>query len=102
MVGKTSSEIPHGGASWLDNDYFRMALLLRLGEISIPDGAVCQITAASGEQCLKAMRNPCVHPHLCKKDPARLRPHRAIMMAIKNMCEKAHAFVDLERAIPAL
>eukprot|EP00973_Karenia_brevis_P031292 4319178-Karenia_brevis.AAC.1 len=39
MVGKTWTEIPRGGTSWFDNDHFRMALLLRLGEVSIPQGA---------------------------------------------------------------
>eukprot|EP00973_Karenia_brevis_P040624 5618793-Karenia_brevis.AAC.1 len=83
MVGKVWSKIPRSSSNWIDNDHFRMGLLLRLGEVRPPQGAMCQITAANGEQCLRQMDSTCVHPLLCKKGPARLRPHRAIMLAVK-------------------
>eukprot|EP00973_Karenia_brevis_P054962 7642223-Karenia_brevis.AAC.1 len=79
-----------------------MGLQMRLGIVSVPPGAVCQITKQSGEQCLHTVTSPCEHPHLCKAGSARLRPHKAVMVAVKSICEKQGAFVDLERAIPQL
>eukprot|EP00973_Karenia_brevis_P042716 5911891-Karenia_brevis.AAC.1 len=34
--------------------------------------------------------------------PARLRPHRGVMVALQHVCERGGAAVDLERALPAL
>ena len=48
------------------------------------------------------MPDACIHPHLCKRDPARQRPHRALMVSLKRVPEFAGAEVDLERSIPAL
>ena len=54
------------------------------------------------EKCLTSITAPCVHPHVCKAGPARLRPHRAVMTTCKHALRKAGAEVDLERALPYL
>eukprot|EP00973_Karenia_brevis_P032506 4483446-Karenia_brevis.AAC.1 len=76
MVGKLWTEMPSYSGHWFDNDHFRMSLQLRLGMVTVPDGAVCQITKNSGDKCLHTLTEPLVHPHVCKMGPARLRPHR--------------------------
>eukprot|EP00973_Karenia_brevis_P086864 12047634-Karenia_brevis.AAC.1 len=72
--------------------------------VSPPAGATCQISKAgtTEEKCLQTIMAPCIHPHVCKAGPARLRPHRAVMVALKNVFTKAGAEVDLERAMPCL
>eukprot|EP00973_Karenia_brevis_P087450 12125089-Karenia_brevis.AAC.1 len=102
MVGKPWSELPCH-AQFIDNDHFRMCLQIRLGIVEVPAGTTCQLTKAGGEErCLHAIAAPCEHPHLCKIGPARLRPHRAVMVAAKRTLERAGGEVDLERAVPSL
>ena len=81
-----------------------MSMQLRLGLVQMPRGALCQISKSSDvdDKCQAEMTDPCVHPHLCKRGPARQRPHRALMVSLKQVLERAGAEVDLERAIPAL
>ena len=104
MVGKFWSELPRLVSHFMDNDHFRMSLQIRLALVVMPQGAVCQISKASDvdDKCLTAMTDQCIHPHLCKRGPARLRPHRAVMVGLKNILVRAGAEVDLERAIPSL
>ena len=102
MAGRMWSSAPLRHSEWFDNDHFRMWLQLRLGVVSAPSGAVCQIKRNDGDPCLHAITNPCVHPHICSKGPARLRPHKAVMVAMEQVCKRGGAGVDLERAIPAL
>ena len=75
---------------------------LRLAIVQPPAGATCQIAKRGDDEdrCLRTITSPCVHPHKCKAGPARLRPHRAVMMSIKKILVKSGAGVDTERAIP--
>jgi len=104
MVGKVWSEVPRILANFMDNDHFRTALQLRLAILEAPPGSMCQTAKINDtdDKCLKDLSNPCTRPHLCKLGPARQRPHRALMMSMKRVLERAGASVDLERAIPAL
>ena len=104
MVGKFWSEVPRFVSNFMDNDHFRMAAQLRLALVVIPQGSLCQIAKKSDadDKCLAEMSDPCIHPHLCKRGPARQRPHRALMVSLKRVLERAGAEVDLERSIPAL
>eukprot|EP00973_Karenia_brevis_P094153 12421048-Karenia_brevis.AAC.1 len=96
------SEIPKYSSDWFDNDHFKTSLQLRLGMVKVPAGTLCQVTKNNGDKCLHSVQDPLVHPHVCKMGPARLRPHRAVMVALQKVCERGGAQVDLERAIPAL
>ena len=105
MVGKTWSDIPNNNTQHMDNDHLRMALQLRLGLVAVPAGTTCQITKRGTDdedKCLHAITMPCVHPHVCKAGLARLRPHRAVMLTLKQALRRAGAEVDLERALPYL
>ena len=104
MVGKVWSEVPRILVSFMDNDHFHTALQLRLALLEAPPGSMCQIAKINDtdDKCLKDISNPCSHPHLCKLGPARQRPHRALMMSMKRVLERAGASVDLEQAISAL
>jgi len=88
----------------MDNDHFRMSMQLRLALVQLPRGALCQLSRATDidDKCLVEMTDPCIHPHLCTRGPARQRPHRALMVSMKKVLERAGAEVDLERAMPAL
>ena len=102
--GKLWSQPPRFAAECLDNDHFRMAMQLRLGMVRAPEGAVCQIPRAKGdgEQCLTKLTNPLEHPHLCKCGPARLRPHRSLLVTLLRLLRKEGCFADEERAVPCL
>ena len=102
MVGKMWTTMPRSGRQWFDNDHFRTWLCLRLGLVRAPSGSTCQIVKKDGDKCLHTITNPCVHPHLCGKGPARLRPHRGVMEAAEKIFRRSGAATDLERAIPAL
>ena len=103
-AGKSWSHPPRFAAQCLDNDHMRMAFLLRLGMVQVPEGSVCHVPRAgsSGELCLTQLSSPLEHPHLCKCGPARLRPHRSLQVRYRELLAKAGCFADLERAVPCL
>ena len=102
MVGKIWTECPRGRANFIDNDHLRKMIQLRLALVSVPAGSVCHIMKVGDEEkCLTSITAPCVHPHVCKAGPARLR-HRAVMTTCKHALRKAGAEIDLERALPYL
>ena len=87
----------------MDNDHFKIAALLRIGAIDVPEGAVCQIKKKNEqEECLHELTSPLVHPLLCKYGPARLRPHRSLCHALARLLRRAGGHVDIERAVPQL
>eukprot|EP00973_Karenia_brevis_P035054 4834327-Karenia_brevis.AAC.1 len=59
--------------------------------VKAPVGTTCQMSkkADAEDKCLHAVANPVVHPHTCKVGPARLRPHRAVMVSVKKTLERA-------------
>ena len=103
-AGKFWSTMPGRADHFMDNMHFRMAMCMRLGMVSVPAGAVCQIPKASegGEHCLCSLETEIVHPYLCKAGPARLRPHRSLAETLAREAKKLGAHVDLERACPDL
>jgi len=101
MTGKLWTDMPRNSSEMLENDHLRMSLQLRLGIVEVPAGTLCQMPKAnSDEGCLHDVATPWVHPHVCKCGPARLRPHRAVMVALKRTLEKAGVEADLERSGP--
>eukprot|EP00973_Karenia_brevis_P019238 2636875-Karenia_brevis.AAC.1 len=103
QCGKVWSDIPHNYNDFFDNDHFRMGVDIRLGSVKVPDGAVCMMPkTGDNERCLTAMCNPVTHPLLCKKGPARQRPHRSVCHTLTRILRKNGAHVDMERAVPQL
>eukprot|EP00973_Karenia_brevis_P065195 9052578-Karenia_brevis.AAC.1 len=103
QTGKTWSELPPSFNKFMDNDHFKMAMNLRLGAVTVPDGATCMIPKSRDQDCcLAAIGNPVVHPFLCKQGPARLRPHRSLCNALTKLQRRSGAHVDMERAVPQL
>ncbi len=104
MVGKMWSEIPRIQSQFMDNDHFRTCLQVRLGQVQVPPGVTCQISrkADGDERCMHELAEPCMHPHLCKMGPARMRPHMAVAAVVKKTLCRAGAEADLERAVSSL
>ena len=75
---------------------------MRMGALEAPDGTACQISKANGDTCLHAISQPVVHPQLCKHGPARLRPHRSLVVKLTKLVQRTGLFADMERAVPSL
>ena len=89
----------------MPNAHFRTVMLLRLGAVEVPDGAVCSVPksdTSSGDFCLHPLTSPLIHPHLCRCGPARLRAHTALNTVLAKESKRAGAHVNVEKACPQL
>eukprot|EP00973_Karenia_brevis_P071865 9986860-Karenia_brevis.AAC.1 len=104
MVGKVWAEILRFIHQRMDDDHFRMCLHMRLAMVSVPQGTTCQMERRGNpdDKCLHAISMPCKHLHKSKVGPARLRPHRAVMVSLMKLLRRVGLEVDLERALPYL
>ena len=102
MTGKSWTAAPQSKARFWDDDHFLCAAAMRMGALEAPAGTVCQIPKANGDTCLREMSHPVVHPQLCKHGPARLRPHRSLVVKLTKLVQRSGMFADMERAVPSL
>ena len=94
----------------LQNAHSREALRVRLGRLTADSEACCHLlpksqTEIGGLPCgakLLDRDNMCVHPLICQRGAARLRPHRAVTTALGRGIKSTGAEIDYERWIPHL
>ena len=81
-TGKFWTTIPQGRTEFYGVDHFITALRLRMADINIPIGAVCQMGTNKGEakedRCSELLDPKGEHLLKCKKGRGRYGPHRAM------------------------
>ena len=101
MVGINETRMLH-------NAHYREAQRHRLGILTAPQGAMCQLpmdstadvdVAVGGEQFEHGML---MHPLVCGHAASRHRPHITLCRAMGRLARAAGATADYERALPEL
>ena len=107
-AGAVWLQMPARSADFFPNGCFRATSLRRLGSLSAPRGATCHIPVAGTsstsqpEVCGHQLDAKLMHPQLCKRGPARMRPHRALAPALAKELRKCGTEIDKERAVAEL
>ena len=75
-----------------------------MGAIQAPPRATCAIPARASagqvpELCGELLDAHLAHGAVCKKGPARMRPHRHMAAALAECLRQAGAEIDLERTV---
>ena len=93
----------------LQNGHMREAIRMRMGCSAAPEDATCQLQHQQheggepkpcGQQLMRG--GVCAHPLECDAAAARLRPHRAVTVAVGRGLRGCGAEVDYERHVPHL
>jgi len=74
-----------------------MTISALLDLVRVAPGTTCQLSKNGNgdEKCLEDVSEACVHRHICKLVPARLRPHRAVMVGLERVLVRTGVEVDL-------
>ena len=96
--------MPRTPDKYFPSGHFRTASLRGLGAISAPRGSTCAIpsrgqTGQQEELCGQLLDPQLAHAAVCKKGPARMRPHRHLAAAMADCLKLAGADIDLERTV---
>ena len=93
--------IPDGRGTWLPNRHWVAATKLRTGLAVAPPPRRCRLPCGD-RLCGKPLDDDQHHFLLCKAGAARLRPHRALTVALAQCLRRGGGIVDIERGVAGL